>query len=122
AGPMTFGLPVIQSPSETSTNRVSLGARGLRVEATSTISPTVSYQWRFGTEEIPGATEAELVLDGVRANHAGLCCGIPLGFKKKALFQTLICALALLRQYTITAFTVQFTVHLSRLIVPSKGR
>ena len=73
AVPMALGLPVIQSPSEASTNRVSLGARVvLQVAATSIISPTLSYQWRFGTEVIPSATNAVLVLDGIRTNQTGI--------------------------------------------------
>ena len=70
--PVVVGLPVIQSPSDVSTNRVSLGARVvLQVEATSIISPKLSYQWRFGAEDIPVATNAVLVLEGVRTNQAG---------------------------------------------------
>ena len=59
AGRVAISLPLIQSPTELTTNRVSLGARvALRVEATIAISRTLSYQWRFGTGDIPGATNA----------------------------------------------------------------
>ncbi|MDB6037239.1 MAG: hypothetical protein JWM99_1080, partial [Verrucomicrobiales bacterium] len=72
AGPVVIGLPVIQSPHEATTNRVSLGARVVfRVEATSTTWPKLSYQWRFGAGDIPGATNAVLILEGVRINQAG---------------------------------------------------
>jgi hypothetical protein len=65
-------LPVIQSPSGSRTNRVSLGARVvLKVEAASAISPALSYQWRFGLDDIPGATNAVLTLERIRTNQAG---------------------------------------------------
>jgi hypothetical protein len=72
AAPATMALPLIQSPAEARTNRVSPGAHiSLRVEATSTTSPTLSYQWRFGTEDIPGATNAVLIMDAIQTNQAG---------------------------------------------------
>jgi hypothetical protein len=72
AAPVIMALPVLQSPIEPSTHRVSLGARvSFRVEATSAISPTLSYQWRFGSGDIPDATNAVLILDGIRTNQAG---------------------------------------------------
>ena len=71
--PKALGFPVIQSPSEAIINRVSLGARVvLQVEATSIISPTLSYQWRFGAAEIPSATNALLDLDAFSPIRRGL--------------------------------------------------
>src|SRR5688572_10952907 len=72
ASRLAFAVPVIQSPAEATTNRVSLGAHiTFRVNATSATSPAISYQWLFGGDEIPGATNAVLVLSGVRTNHMG---------------------------------------------------
>ena len=65
-------LPMISFPSNATTNRVSLGSIvTLAAEATSAVS-SVSFQWRFGATNLPGASNATLVINRVRTNDAGV--------------------------------------------------
>src|ERR1700732_5025748 len=68
-GTVSFGLPVIISPIQGTTNRVSLGSRlVLSVQALSAVS-AVTYQWRFGSTNIAEATNSTLVLDSIGASQ-----------------------------------------------------
>src|SRR3954469_19884186 len=68
----TFGSPLIVSPQQATTNRVSLGSRlVLRVDATSPYSE-ILYQWVLRTIDVPAGTNASLSIDNVRTNQAGV--------------------------------------------------
>src|SRR5436190_9272309 len=67
-----FASPLIVSPKDATTNRVSLGSKVvLTVGATSPYSEML-YQWALGTNDVPTGTNASLGLDNVRTNQTGI--------------------------------------------------
>jgi hypothetical protein len=64
-------MPVV-SPATPTTNRVSWGGRlVISANATSPVS-ALSYQWRFGSNDLVGATNSVLVLNSVQTNQTGV--------------------------------------------------
>ena len=67
-----FGMPVILSPTDATTNRVSLGSRlVLSTAATSPVS-SLTYRWKFGSNDIAGATNSSLVLNSIQTDQTGV--------------------------------------------------
>jgi len=67
-----FASPLIVSPKDATTNRVSLGSKVVLTVGAASPYSEMLYQWALGTNDLTGGTNASLGLDNVRTNQTGV--------------------------------------------------
>jgi hypothetical protein len=67
-----FASPLIVSPKDATTNRVSLGSKVVLTVGATSLYSEMRYQWALGTNDVPAGTNASLGLDNVRTNQTGV--------------------------------------------------